>query len=91
MSSNNDADRLGEVIVILSAFHQTQPRTQKEGSLAEWTWLPLAFDKEACAGNNGGYPYFFVDDLNLSSFEVLKFMSGVNGKLFSLTAHLLSL
>ena len=45
MSSNNDADWLGEVIVILSAFHQTQPRTQKGGSLAEWTWLPLAFDK----------------------------------------------
>lgn len=45
MSGNKDSDRLGEVTVILSAFHQTQPWMQKEGSFAEWTWLPLAFDK----------------------------------------------
>lgn len=91
MSSNNDTDQLGEVIVILSAFHQTQSRTQKEGSLAEWTWFPLAFDKRRVLEIMVAILTFFVDDLNLSSFEVLKFLSGVNGKLFSLTAHSLSL
>lgn len=90
MSGNNDSDWLGEVTVILSASIRPSPGRRRRAALQNGRGSLLLLIR-ACAGNNGGYPYFFVDDLNLSSFEVLKFMSGVNGKLFGLTAPSLSL